>query len=174
MDEFKKKPKKTEAAVLTAVEQSLVVLEAAAKRNAPIGAEGLLVRSIHRNPPNVITGGGFLSRATTITGVVESDAKQSVGVGPGRYYSEPVEVGSEAHWPPWKGTTALGRWALRVLGSEKLAYVVARSISIHGTSKTAMAKTGSMGYYFMRRAVKSEQSRIDAFFGVALASVVRK
>lgn len=45
-------------------------------------------------------------------------------------YAIHVEHGTRPHWPP---VAALKPWARNVLGDERLAFVVARAISIRGT-----------------------------------------
>lgn len=110
-DNTKAFEKKVEAAVRRWINETVALILERAKEDAPRNF-GELAASIHAD-------------VETLSG---SMMKAIVGTNCG--YGFYVEKGTSPHWPP-RGPIEL--WAKRVLGDEKLAFVVARAIAERGT-----------------------------------------
>lgn len=97
----------------------LAVLEAhatVARQEARVGVSGLLRASIGTR----LEMGHDVN--TLVTGSLFTGAQAP--------YAEPYAYGSRPHWPP---RAPIALWARRVLGNEKLAFVIQRAISRRGT-----------------------------------------
>jgi hypothetical protein len=92
-----------------------------ARTRTPVGATGILRASI---ATRVSTP---LETSTAIRGEVFTGAQAP--------YAVYVESGTRPHFPP---IAPLRLWAARVLGNERLAYVVARAIARRGTRARRM------------------------------------
>lgn len=100
-----------EAWVRRWIRETAALIEEYAKDLAPVNF-GQLRDSIKANL-EIISGEVISATITTSCG-----------------YGMPVEKGSEPHWPP---PGPLELWAQRVLGDERLGFVVARAIAERGT-----------------------------------------
>ncbi len=127
------------SAVFRGLETCAAIVEADAVLNCPVH-DSLLRNSIYRK----------LNRA-----------QYTATVGATAEYAAAVEYGRKpGKMPPIE---ALKKWARDVLGSEKLAYVVARAIGKKGTSPQP----------FMRPAIDNNQARLDAAFNREMSGVTR-
>lgn len=125
-------------AVVAALEETLMLLEAEVTRRTPIGAFEVLSKSIAAEPVQQV-GGGF-------KGIVGTPLE----------YGEPVEYGTKPHWPP---IGPLIPWVIRKLHVKKedapgVAFLVARKIS----------RSGTKGAYMFENALKENQGRIKDIF----------
>ena len=100
-------------AVADEVRRTAHLIERDAKREAPVGVSGDLRRRINTE----FSDGGL---------VAEVHAGLPGGVG----YAAAVELGTKPHFPP---VAPLALWAKRVLGDERLGFVIARAIAERGT-----------------------------------------
>jgi hypothetical protein len=81
-------------------------------------------------------------------------------VGTNLNYAEAVEKGSRPHTPP---IGPLKLWAKRKLGNENIAYAIQKKI----------AKTGTKGTFFFKKAKESSQSDFNKYITQALDSIMQ-
>lgn len=124
--------------MINAMRDATLIIDRDAKKNAPVDT-GRLRASI---TPEVTSQGEI------VTGVVGSNVT----------YAPFVELGTRPHWPP---LAALEVWARRHHTS---AFVVARSIALHGTP----AKE------FLKKAFDDNKEKVERRIGQAVEAIVKQ
>lgn len=125
------------------------IVQQAAVKNAPSDT-GMLKRSIK---DEVYRAGGG-----KVVGIIGSDLK----------YSPFLEYPCRPHWPP---PGALAGWASRHGWRE---FDIRYRISLIGTSTTAIPITGSMGFYYLHRALDQNEDKIVNLIGAFVAKTVHR
>lgn len=100
---------------------------------------------------------GTLSQSIQPGEIIVTDANVTAEIRAEASYASFVEFGTRPHFPP---VDALRDWAARVLGDERLAFVVARAIARRGTYAHPFlgpALTGNAATY--RRAIQAAVKR---------------
>lgn len=125
-DLWRRAPQIAREELTAAMEESTIALQTAVAELTPVGAHGLLRQSIAAQP-------------------IQHLSDQVIGVvGTSLNYAEPVELGTRPHMPP---VEALEDWVRAKLGIEddqveRVAFLVARKISISGTPAAGMFHRG--------------------------------
>jgi len=132
-----------------AMGQAAKIVQRAAVKNAPVDT-GMLRKSIQDETYRA--GGG------KVVGVIGSNLS----------YSPFLEYPCRPHWPP-RG--ALAGWAQRHGWSE---YAIRYIISLVGTSSTAQPITGSMGFYYLHRALEQNEGKVVSLIGNFIAKTVHR
>ena len=131
------------------MDQAARIVQRAAAKNAPVDT-GMLKKSIK---DEVYRAGGG-----KVVGAIGSNLK----------YSPFLEYPCRPHWPP-RG--ALAGWAQRHNWNE---YAIRYIISLVGTSSTAQPITGSMGFYYLHRAIEQNEGKIVSLIGNFVAKTVHR